>query len=39
MNQADQDTLRRRNLITAVVLTLFFVTLIIIAISSSINPG
>lgn len=32
---ADRDTVRRRNLITAALLTLFFVSLIAIAISSS----
>lgn len=34
---ADQATIRRRNLITAALLTLFFVSLIAIAISSSIQ--
>lgn len=35
----DPATVRKRNLITAALLTLFFMTLIAIAISSTLNPS
>lgn len=35
----DPATMRKRNLITAALLTLFFVTLIVIAIYSTLNPS